>query len=195
VNLDDSGGTATTYDIWGAQLEQQSYATSYIPTEGSTVTRNQDLCTNGGSLASINSTEGTLYFEGSALALAGGDSRISLSNGTLNNRVTFAYSPNPSKAYIIIKMNGISVINDLNLEIGNHLENKKIAISYKSGDTKVFLNGTEIKASTILFSGATLNDLSFESANGSVKFFGKTKAVAVWKEALSDSELQSLTTI
>ena len=40
------------------QVEQQSYATSYIPTEGSTVTRNQDVCTNGGSLASINSTEG-----------------------------------------------------------------------------------------------------------------------------------------
>ena len=35
---------------WGAQVEQQSYATSYIPTEGTTVTRNQDLCTNGGVL-------------------------------------------------------------------------------------------------------------------------------------------------
>ena len=51
--------------FFGMQLEQQSYATSYIPTDGSTVTRNQDVCDNGGSLASINSTEGTLYFEGS----------------------------------------------------------------------------------------------------------------------------------
>ena len=31
------------------------------------VSRNQDVCTNGGSLASINSTEGTLYFEGASL--------------------------------------------------------------------------------------------------------------------------------
>ena len=39
-----SDGTSGVY-IWGAQLEQQSYATSYIPTNGSTVTRNQDVCT------------------------------------------------------------------------------------------------------------------------------------------------------
>ena len=48
---------------WGAQLEALSYPTSMIPTSGSTVTRNQDVCTNGGSLASINSTEGVLYAE------------------------------------------------------------------------------------------------------------------------------------
>ena len=187
------GASGLEIALWGAQLEQQSYTTSYIPTSGSTVTRNQETCINA--TPEINSEEGTLYFEGSALALAGGDSRISLSNGTLNNRVSFAYSPNPSKAYIIVKMNGISVINELNLEIGSHLENKKIAISYKSGDTKVFLNGTEIKASNMLFSGATLNDLSFESANGSVDFYGNTKDLQVYPKALSDAELINLTTI
>ena len=67
--LSDNGGVSVTANgtdglyMWGAQTEQQSYATSYIPTEGSTVTRNQDVCTNGGSLASINSTEGVLYAE------------------------------------------------------------------------------------------------------------------------------------
>ena len=190
--IKSTSNSVNGFRVTALQLEQQSYATSYIPTAGTTVTRNQETCINA--TPEINSEEGVLYAEISALALAGGDSRISLSNGTLNNRVTFAYSPNPSKAYIIIKMNGISVINDLNLEIGNHLENKKIAISYKSGDTKVFLNGTEIKASTILFSGATLNDLSFESANNSVDFFGNTKDLQVYTKALSDAELIKLTT-
>ena len=70
-------GTSGVY-IWGAMLEENSYPTSLIPTDGSTVTRNQDVCTNGGSLASINSTSGTLYFEGAALANDGTANRISL---------------------------------------------------------------------------------------------------------------------
>ena len=51
--------------IYGAQLEQKSYATSYIPTSGATATRNQELCNNATPV--INSEEGTLYAEISAL--------------------------------------------------------------------------------------------------------------------------------
>ena len=40
-----------------------------------------------------------------------------------------------------------------------------------------------------------LNQAIFAQGDSAQNFFGKTKAVAVWKEALSDSELQSLTTI
>jgi hypothetical protein len=35
--------------IWGTQVEELSYATSYIPTNGSTVTRLADVCNNAGS--------------------------------------------------------------------------------------------------------------------------------------------------
>jgi hypothetical protein len=49
-------------EIWGAQIEAGNIS-SYIPTSGSQVTRNQDVCINGGSLATINSTEGVLYAE------------------------------------------------------------------------------------------------------------------------------------
>ena len=49
--------------IWGAQLEQQSYATSYIPTNGATNTRLQDIANNSGNSTLINSTEGVLYAE------------------------------------------------------------------------------------------------------------------------------------
>ena len=51
---------------WGHKLEQQSYATSYIPTSGASATRNQELCNNATPV--INSEEGTLYAEISALA-------------------------------------------------------------------------------------------------------------------------------
>ena len=35
--------TLSEFIIWGAQSEEGSYPTSYIPTSGSTVTRNQDI--------------------------------------------------------------------------------------------------------------------------------------------------------
>ena len=68
-----------------SKLEQQSYATSYIPTSGASATRNQELCNNATPV--INSEEGTLYAEISALDDDGNDGYISLSNGTLSNYV------------------------------------------------------------------------------------------------------------
>ena len=180
--------------IWGAQLEQGSYATSYIPTSGSAVTKSADVCNNGGNNQVINSTEGVLYAEISALANDGEQGRISLSNKSLNNRVSFAYSPTESKAYIIVKLNSTTIINNLNVEIGNHLDTKKIAISYKSGDTKVYLNGVEILTSSVSFTGGVLNDLSFTSATNSLPLYAKTKDLRIYNTALTNAELQALTT-
>ena len=181
--------------IYGGQLEiNSSYATSYIPTSGSTVTRNQDLCTNGGSLASINSTEGTLYFEGAALSNDLTNRFISLTDGTQNNSVCIFYgggSPNFIRSEI--KSNNITQaeLTTTNYQITNY---NKIAIKYKENDFALWVNGTEVSTDTSGSVPIGLNDLSFDRAN-ILTFFGKTKALAVWKEALSDSELQSLTTI
>ena len=61
-------GTSGLY-AWGAMLEQQSYATSYIPTNGATNTRLQDIANNSGNSTLINSTEGVLYAEIAALLM------------------------------------------------------------------------------------------------------------------------------
>ena len=51
--VDFRGGTTLSEIIvWGANAtNDQDYATSYIPSNGSTVTRNQDVCTGGGSFS------------------------------------------------------------------------------------------------------------------------------------------------
>ena len=192
--VDMRGSSTNIYDIeiWGAQLEQQSYATSYIPTSGSTVTRNQDVCTNGGSLASINSTEGTLYGEFSSIASDNNSNWINISDGTAANWLFVGRDFN--KVRIYLRANNAVVVSDTTTPLAN---NNKVALSYKSGDIRAYINGSEVVNLTSAFSfTSALNTLNFNAYNG-----GGTqtqiawKAVAVWKEALTDSELTSLTTI
>jgi len=186
-----SDGTSGVY-IWGAQIEALSYPTSMIPTSGSTVTRNQDVCNNGGSLATISSTEGTLYGEFSTIASDNNSNWINISDGTSNNWLFVGRDGN--KVRIYLKANGVVVFSNMLTSLSN---NNKVALSYKSGDIRAYINGVEVVNLTSAFSfTSALNTLNFNVYNGG----GTTtqiawKAVAVWKEALSDSELQSLTTL
>jgi hypothetical protein len=179
--------------IYGAQMEALPYSTSYIPTSGSSVTRNQDVCNNGGSLDTINSTEGTLYAEIAALSDDGTNRAISINNGSLTDYLFFRYRSN-NQFQIIFRSGNSNIVNEI-FTLSNNLDFNKIAFSYKLNEFKTFVNGLQIGStitSGVVF-GTAINSLDFDEFNGTNKFFGKTKALAVWKEALSDEELAELT--
>ena len=178
--------------IWGAMLEQNSYPTSLIPTSGSTVTRNQDVCNNGGSLATINSTSGVLYAEIAALANDGTNRAISINDGTNTNRVSFSYSASNNLLVVSVISSGTSIFNSFQ-SIPTPTDYLKVAISYKLNNFKVYINGSEVLSNTSGNTPIGLSQLDFNQA-GSNKFFGKTKALAVFPY-LSDQELTELTTI
>jgi hypothetical protein len=186
--------TLTEVIIWGAQFEDNiSYATSYIPTSGSTVTRNQDVCTNGGSLATINSTEGTLYAE-IKLGQAYSSSRyIGLSNGGTSNRVIFGVPGNATSTITWFIGSGGQVSGSatgVDFSIFN-----KIALKYSENNVALWINGVKVNTNLSVSMPTGLNTLEFNQGGSGNPFFGKTKALAVWKEALSDQELTELTTI
>jgi hypothetical protein len=183
--------------IWGAQVEQQTYPTSYIPTSGqaSGVTRNQDLCIGGGSAASMNSSQGVLYAEIAALVNGGTGRWISISDGTTNNRVSLAYENSSTNIRVYIKNSG-GVLFDFQKSGQTQTNFNKIAVKYKVNDFALWVNGVEVASVTsgTTYPANTLNSLQFNSGGGSSQFFGKTKALAVFP-FLTDTELQELTTI
>ena len=85
-------GTGDTTDmefyIYGYQLENGAYKTSYIPTTTAPATRTADVCNNAGTSATFNSTEGVLFAEIAALADDSTQRFISLGDGTSNNKAT-----------------------------------------------------------------------------------------------------------
>ena len=186
-------GTLTEYLVWGANAtNDQDYATSYIPSNGSQVTRNQDVCTNGGSLASINSTEGVLYAEIAALANDGTVRFLGLNDGSNNNRVVILYDSSANRIRAIVSSGGTKYV-DVNYQLTNILDFHKVAVKYKANDFALWIDGVERATDTSGSAPIGLNDLEFDLNSGG-PFFGKTKALAVFPY-LSDSELQSLTTI
>ena len=178
--------------VWGAQLEQQSYPTSYIPTAGSTATRAQETCNGAGNASTFNSTEGVLYAEIAALANDGTNRRISISNGSTSDRVILGYTASSNQLIVLVSSNSVSGVASL-VNIDNSSQFNKIALKYKLNDFALWINGIKVLTDNSLNSPIGLNDLSFEGADNLNPFYGKTKGIYVFNEALTDDELQQLT--
>ena len=179
------GASGLEIALWGAQLEEGSYATSYIPTFGSTATRLADVCNNSGSAQDFNDSEGVLYFEGSFLK----DSRLQVGDGSSTNAVVIGYAGNP---FVRIRANLLNSITEFGS--GDLNTNVKIAISYKSGDTSFWMNGVAISENTSVFTFTNpLNEIEFVSEGN--RFYGNVRELQVFTETLTDEQLQKLTTI
>ena len=186
-------GTSGVY-IWGAMLEQQSYSTSYIPTNGAASTRLQDIANNSGNATLINSTEGVLYAEIAALADDGTYRIFSLNDGTRNERVYIQYKPASNEISGVVK-NGNNTQANINYFLSDETQYAKIAFKWKENDFAFWVNGVERGTDTSGSVPVGLSKLSFDQSNDSNYFYGKTKALVVYKEALTDEQLTCLTTI
>jgi len=191
--------------FYGMQLEKLGYATSLIPTlTGSTETRATETATGAGSADLINSTEGVLYAEIAMLSEddKASSNQIAISDGTTNNRVLIFCNDNGD---ILVQLKDTTetplqvVLTALDQSQGgvDTAAFNKIALLYKSGQNKLFVNGSQITNSAFnnfVFDYSSLDNLEFGSGANSNYFRGKVKALAVFNVALSDSELTQLTT-
>jgi hypothetical protein len=99
-------GQNSDFLIWGAQLENASFFTSYIPTSGSTVTRNADVATMTGTNFSdwFNDNAGTFFIEtnarnGDDLLTAG--SYVLAADTTALKKYATTYGTDPSATQLV----------------------------------------------------------------------------------------------
>ena len=174
--------------LWGAQFESGSYETSYIKSDaGGTVTRSAETANGAGDASTFNDSEGVLFAEISALADDVAYEFISLSDGTLSNRVSLFLSNTNTLNGSADGVSSIASVADIK-------NNNKAAYKYKSGDYALWVNGFEVGISTTTTGNhANLNRLNFDYGQGSNDFYGNTKQLQYFDSALTDSELETLT--
>lgn len=143
ISLSTGDGTSGIY-IWGAQLEAGSFATSYIPTGASTVTRNPDNVSMTGEnfLDWYNPTEGTVYADTRMVGVQTGryDRLWAITNSNLNLEGISIFVAGPagvSGGYV----SSITITNSATEQIGGTLvesaittPNLRSAFAFKQND-------------------------------------------------------------
>jgi hypothetical protein len=192
----DSSEVGNSVYVWGAQLEEKSFSTSYIPNHGVSggVTRLADVCINSGTAQDFNSEEGVLYAEIAALANDGTNRVIAISDTTSSNVVRFYYSTTDNRIVGAVKSGGSSVFfyNHILTDATSFI---KIAISFKTDDFKMYVNGTKVSIDTSGNAPIGLSELAFDNGGGLNAFYGKVRELQVFTELLTDEQLEKLTTI
>jgi hypothetical protein len=185
-------GTSGIY-IWGAQLEEGSYLTSYIPNFGTAlgVTRVAETAKNSGDASTFNDSEGVLMAEISALVNDSDTKRISLSDGTTSNRLSIYLSDN-SVGLVQVAAGSVNI--NTNLTGYDATLNSKIIAKYKQNDFSLWINGYKILTDTSgnAYGDGVLDTLNFDNGYSGNDFYGNIKQVQYYDSALNDSELETL---
>ena len=184
-------GTSGIY-IWGAMLEENSVASSYISTSGSSATRQADTASGSGNSEVFNDSEGVLFAEISALANDLTNRAITISDGTSNNRFFITYYAESNALFSQIIYNGV-VQSTLIAKLTSITDSTKVLVKYKQNDFALWVNGFEFDSDESGFTPIGLDNLSFDRGTGTLNFYGKTKELDYYDEILTDLELETLT--
>ena len=186
-------GNNSEISFFGLQLEEGSYPTSYIPTEGSTVTRNKDVCIDAGNTDLFNDNEGVVFLDVKITENSSEVKQTSLNNGTVNEAVKILQLNATTFRFEVTMSSGTNFSKDI---IINPYQRNKLALQYKANDYKVFVNGIKQSVTQRSTLPLGLDRFNFNRAySTSDDFTGKVNQLRIYNQALTDTELQQLTTL
>ena len=185
--------SSVTIYMYGAQFEQNSVASSYIPTQGSASTRVAETASDSGNSEVFNDSEGVLFANIAANANDGTSRQISLSSGSsATNKVSLIYTSTSNQIQAFIRAGG-SISFNQTITVSDLTNFNKIILKYKQDNFSLWINGFEVSTDASGNAPTGLNVLDFDDADGTSDFYGKTKEIGYYNTILTDLELETLT--
>ena len=184
--------SGNNFYVWGAQLEQGSYATSYIPTEGSSVTRVVET-TNATVPSEVFGTSGgTIYVEG-VVGVPNTSGQMPFTAGTGSTNLIYIWLILDGRVYVESYTGGVLQCNiSTSLGFLSVGDSYKIAFAYANNDFVMYVNGTQIGTDT---SGSIAVPSNVKVGNYTTTGYtsGKIKQTKIYNTRLTNTELQNLT--
>ena len=196
-----SGGPTVSFNgdgwsglyIWGAQSENGAFATSYIPTVASQVTRAADAASMTGTNFStwFNAAQGTVYAESTPTLVATATPLYAFSDnsGTTQNTI---YSNQSTTNHLVVRVGNTTVVN---LDGGTYVDNTsaKSAGAYKVNDFALSLNAGTVATDTDAVLPVVDRFFIGGNSGGTVSGAQTIKKIAYYPIRLSNTNLVALT--
>lgn len=179
--------------LWGVQVEAGAFATSYIPTVASQVTRAADAASMTGTNFSTwyNAGEGTLYSEAKLLAVPGGATYpgiVKISTDSAN-KIGFWTIPAATSMYFSVSANNTSSA-DISVAQSPVSSFLKIAGVYKVNDFAASVNASTVGTDT---SGIVPVVIKMDIGTYDNIWNGTIKKIAYYPLRVTNAQLQALT--
>ena len=197
--LSSNGVVDQTIYVWGAQCEQGSYPTSYIPTYGTSQTRSADFSNNNDILGTAYSSNNFSYFiefkllqnseiSNSPMLFGGGSAGLGASGqcylriGLLGNNTLRLYGHGDTLMAEVV----YAFTKDTNY---------KLLVKRSGTDVSFFVNGVQIGSTQTSSLDFTLRSVGWSYNAGTYNTYGDVKQFVGFETALTDSECIALTTL
>lgn len=189
ANRNDAIAVNSGIYLWGAQLEAGAFATSYIPTVASQVTRSADVATMTGTNFSswYNQTEGTFVAEADTVGTS--TRSVVMVGADDNNRVQIAHTGSTDALFRIVNA-GVAA-NPANIAATK--TGFKAALAYKQSDAAASVGASAVTTSSP--TSMVAHTAAYLGSNAAAGLFlnGHIRQIAYYNTRLPNATLQALT--
>jgi len=182
-------GTSGIY-IWGAQLEEGSFPTSYIKTTGSTATRSADVASIPVADFGYNQSAGTLVVDFAIDNTTSNKRLFSLNDGGTTERIDGLIN-SANSAVLFAVDNNSNVVNE---SVSGYVDGEfsKVAASYKLNDYALTMDGAT-PASDTSATVPAITTLTIGTGPAFSPTNGHIKSIKYYPRRLTNAQLQDLT--